>query len=227
MSVSKTIILTSSFLIAVTSSATYGAGSNKVAKVVTPDMIGADLAYLEKFTGPAKNTYDGGKKGEIFKNYVVDGCNINVNITNNKINNIGIGGLSKKCSFDLNKFIPMDFPPLHNLTFGKFDAIVSDGEITADCLGICGNAADPSVFYEWAAPHVYNWYEVQLISGGDEGVSTWEDAMRKGEGEDWIIERKYDCNREKYNKIAKKALKNAEVGAIQIGFGIIRNDCKP
>lgn len=219
-------------LVALIGNSAIGAPSSRIQKIFDPEMIGADVAYLEKITGPAKNTYDGAEKGDKSKIYKVDGCEVEVMISKNSINNIGIN-LNQKCTFDLKKFLPNigKAPALHLMTFGQFDALTGGGEFTADCLLACGNAANPVVYEEWQASRADGSYQVQLGVAQVDGpvltaASYWKDAMIKGEGEDWIIDMQFDCNRAKYNSVAQKAFKNVRIGSIRIGFGIFGDGCK-
>ena len=108
----------------------------KLGSVFNSEMVGANILYLEKYTGPARNTYESDNK--INNTYKVDNCEIDVVISNKTVNSISLSKLSNKCTFDLNKFIPniSRRKPLlaHNVTFGLIDDYFGDGKYSATCL---------------------------------------------------------------------------------------------
>ena len=201
-------------------------------RIFNREMIGATLSYLEKITGPAKysSSY---KKNEINNTYEISGCSVDVRVFNGSIMSLGLNQLSQKCTFNLNKFFPnSDFeklPRIHNMTFGQFDSLIGDGKYTASCLISCGNAVDPVVYEDWEASRAEGGLELQLgvTLASDSAINAsikWEDAMVKGEGEDWVIKQKFACTN-KYNSIAKNEFKNVRVTSAVIGLRLSANDC--
>jgi hypothetical protein len=92
--------------------------NTKLERVFDPEMLGADVAYFEQVTGPARNTYRDGTK--IYK---IGDCEVTAAITGGSITSLGMG-LSPQCTFDLNKFLSNSsdqFPFPHTMTFGKFN----------------------------------------------------------------------------------------------------------
>lgn len=82
--------------------ATTSAGAqSRLDAVFEPDVLGADRAYLEKFTGVARNTdtYDNSKI------YKVDGCEVTAyfDTKNDTVKALRIE-LSQKCTFNLNAY---------------------------------------------------------------------------------------------------------------------------
>lgn len=210
--------------------------SSLISKIFNFEMLGVNLAYLEKMTGPAMNTYDGRKKGDITNIYKIDNCEISVGISKGVVRSLGIGYLSPECTFDPNLFLTVkgfdkELPMAHEMTFGQFDADHTDGKYTATCLSNCGNASASEKFYEeWQGPHAYSYLEVRIgveISNNDviSASNKWEDAMVKGEGEDWVMDTKFRCNH-KYDHIAKEAFKNIKITSITIGYDVVHDDCK-
>jgi hypothetical protein len=199
---------------------------NSLARVFVPEMLNANLPYFERVTGPARNTY-----GNI-NTYLVDGCEVTATIANGSVRALSVG-LSPKCTFDLNQFVHASsgkFPPPHTMTFGQFDALIGGGQFMASCLTLCGNAADPSVYEHWRGSHADGYLEVmpEIVLATDialDASKIWEDAMIKGEGENWVIETKFNCGFTKYDEIAHNAFKNVRITAITVGYEIAPQVC--
>lgn len=194
--------------------------SENLNKIFDPEMIGANLAYLEKITGPARNTYNHREKVKT-NIYKIDDCEVTADISDEKIDALGIEKLSSKCTFNLKSFLPnldhQKLPPLYDMTFGQFDTITGNVKYTAGCLMDCGNLADPVVYGNWEGSHADLFFELQLTGPG--GGGEWTDAMVKGEGEDWVREGKYNCS-DKYNDMARKQNKDTKITSAIIGFGL-------
>lgn len=203
-----------------------------ISKVFNPEMLGANLPYFEKVAGPARNTFSY-KENEQTNTYNIDGCDITVNASNGVVQSLGIEHLTPECTFDLNPFLPNvgngKLPMPHKMTFGQFDAFTDSGQYTADCLISCGNAADPVVYENWEGSRADGNIELQLgvVLVADSAINasnSWESAMVKTEGEDWVIDTKFNCTH-KYNNIAKQAFKDVNITSVKIGFGLSDTDC--
>lgn len=232
MSASQKLITSTMLTLSILSNNAFA--GNKLDKIFNAEMIGANLPYLEKITGPAKNTfsYEKNQKTNIYK---VESCEITVRVSNETVQSLGLKNLSKKCTFNINNIMPNfgdgKLPPLHNMTFGQFDIFIGDGKYTADCLMSCGNAADPVAYGNWQASRASGGFDIELgvvlvSDSGTDALDKWRDAMIKDEGEDWVIDTKFNCS-DKYNSIAQKAFKNVKITSATIGFGLAVNDCKP
>ena len=203
----------------------------KLSKIFDPEMIGANLSYFEKISGPARNT-DSYSKGEKTNVYKIEGCEVTIQVSNEKIQSLSLDALGPKCSFKMNKFLPntVGLPPLHSMTFGQFDSVTGGGQYGADCLVGCGAATEPYAYEVWQASAADNGYEVQVgvtLSGvAWDAANKWQDAMLKSQSEDWLIDRKFVCNK-KYNPIAQKAFKDVRITSAKIGVGLIEPACKP
>lgn len=203
----------------------------KLNKIFDPEMIGANLPYFEKISGPARNTFSY-SKGEKTNVYKVEGCEVTVQVSNGSIQSLGLDSLGPKCSFSLNKFLPntVGLPPLHQMTFGQFDSATGGGQYGADCLVGCGAAKEPDAYEVWRASAADNGYEVQVgvaLSGlAWDAARTWLDTMLKSQSEDWVVDRKFVCNK-KYNPLAQKSFKDVKITSAKIGIGLIELACKP
>lgn len=197
------------------------AGS-KLDNIFDPEMIGANSSYLEKYTGPARNTYK--HNDEIHSTYKVDGCEVKVIIQNKTVSSIGLPNLSSKCTFDLSKFLPNISKKLlsaNTLTFGLIDGYFGGGKYGASCLLSCGNAADPDAYLEVDASRADGGYHITigviLAGAALDASNKWQDVMIKNEGEDWVINTEFNGTK-KYDAIASKVFKNIKINSISIGY---------
>ena len=191
--------------------------------IFNSEMIGANVSYFEKYTGPARNTYKSGN--DINNTYKVDNCEVSVVINNKLVKSIGLNRLSKKCTFDLNTFTPNigRGRPLfvHNTTFGLFENYFGGGKYGATCLLSCGNAADPEVYLDVDASRADGGYHITVgvtLAGNDalDASNKWEKVMVKNEGEDWVMDTKFN-ETNKYNAAASRAFSNVKITSIIIG----------
>ena len=227
MSKSQLLAIASTVILLTVSDTASAAKPVKLAQVFDPEMINADVAYFERVTGPARNTY-----GDT-KIYKVGGCEVTATVAAGSVRSVRID-LSPKCTFNINKFLPNfsgKFPPTHTLTFGKFDSLTGgNGQFYADCLAQCGNAADPVIYVHWYGSRADLVLEVMLevvqVSGPAlSAADTWQAAMGKAEDEDWIIDAKFNCTR-KYDAIAHQAFRDVTITAITIGYDIQAPRCE-
>lgn len=222
-------LLTTGIIFAALTSSISEAGKREhLARVFSPDMLSADLPYFEQVTGPARNT-----RGNT-KIYLLDGCEVAATVINGSVHTLRVE-LSSKCTFDLNKFLQASlgrFPPPHKMTFGQFDALTNGGgRFMADCLVSCGNAADPVIYEYRSGSHADLYLDVMLEAvQAEDGVlaaaNMWQDSMKNGEGENWVLETKFNCKQTKYDEVAHKVFKNAKITAITVGYAIETPMCQ-
>lgn len=190
------------------------ANSSKIEQVFSYDMIGLDVAYLESIIGIARQTDTHFKT----KRYIVDGCPLEVGYNEQSIQSLSVK-LSDKCRFNMKDIIHFNETiPSDKVLFGM------TGPVTyyADCLMLCGNAYDPSVHELYQGSRAENFRELLLSSISDsyEARSKWTDAMIAKEGEDWVMESRFNCDPQKYNHIAENALKGEKVDRVTIGYNL-------
>ncbi len=203
------------------------AADNRVARIFDPEMIGANLAYFEQVAGPARNSYS---DTNIYK---VDGCEITARVSKGTIAWLRMD-VSPSCSFNLTPFVPSldaELPPVHQLTFGGFDeATRNSGRYMADCLTQCGNAADPVVQELWQGSRAEMGLEIMLEAAQVEGpalaaADTWQQAMEKAEGTEWVSQARFNCGPNKYDAIAREAFRNVTISSISIGYKLLVPEC--
>lgn len=190
-----------------------------VGGIVLPNTLGAEVKWLESLVGPAFRVDIEGEHNT----YLVGECELGVQIAGGKIVGYDMA-VSEACSFDLSKFMTNSPPPpLAELTFGSFDAAIGNNLVTyqADCLKSCGNAANPVLYATWEGGRADNMITVvlgaeQVADDAVEAGYAWEQAIEKAEGEDYVIETKFNCDG-KYNDQARTLMKDVKPTWIAVG----------
>jgi hypothetical protein len=195
-----------------------------VAEVFNGDMLGTDLRYFESEAGIARES-----AGDQHT-YKVEGCEITATAVGGKISALRME-LSPKCQADLKTFIGDSFSPAASkpLTFGNFQETAGDISFYADCLTMCGNAADPSVYALWDGPHAANFrqvlLEVVLVSDQAlEASNQWQASMTKVKGEDFVTDTRFNCERT-FDAPAQQSFQAVQVTAITIGSELTTPGC--
>lgn len=186
MSIKSKITTILSYIALTIMSVDVALAEDKLSKIFVPDMLGADLAYLEQLTSVAKST----DSYSYTKEYKVEGCSVEIGYgPDNTITSLGLT-VSANCTFNLAPFFgEQGNNPVNQLTFGQLDVSFYD-----DCLYLCGNAIEPSVYEHWEGPRAYNFLEILVSSVEAKDACEWADAMMKKEGEDWLMEGKFNCD---------------------------------
>lgn len=129
--------------------------------------------------------------------------------------------LSQGCSVRLYRVLEQELN-LSGATFGQLQSRLDDGAISADCLRLCGNAYDPSVHQTWALDALDNPMElrasVKLVDGPALDASdVWEAGIEEGEGEDYLIDGAYNCDR-RYQSLGRLAFRDVPITRIELGY---------
>jgi len=197
---------------------------SRVDRVVSADMLKAQVPYLEKVIGPAKYV-----NGDV-RTYEVSGCTVDVHVSNNAVRAFEMY-VTPRCSPDMNRFLggPRRWPPLLGMTFGQFTGIENGEGIAlkrmfATCLGLCGNAADPIVYQLYEGPHVEGYLEVALESviaypPSIEASERWEKVMPGGQGEHYIWNHQFNCD-PNVDDAGIAAFKDVKIDRIAIGYDL-------
>ncbi|EGH98981.1 MULTISPECIES: hypothetical protein [Pseudomonas syringae group] len=195
-----------------------------VAEVFTGEMLGKNQRYFESIAGIPRES--NGNNHE----FMVQGCNITASIDAGKVTSLRLE-VTPKCQADLNSFISTYAPaPGKPLTIGSFDDSSGGGlRYSADCLTMCGNSHDPSVYALWEGPHAVNWMQVllEVTLSSDEAIAasdTWRSEIQKAKGEDFVVDTAFNCKPE-FEASAKKAFEKVAVTAVTIGTGLVSPGC--
>lgn len=196
-----------------------------VAEVFNGDMLGTNQRYFESIAGiPRESAGDD-------HTFRIQGCTLTATISNGSVTAMRLE-LAPSCQADLTSFIG-DFAPAPGqpLTFGAFEQAAGSAlSYSADCLTMCGNAYDPSVYAAWEGPRVVGFMEVRLeaLQVGDAAIdaaSAWSEQMTKTMGEDWVIDGRFNCDT-RFDQTASQLFQNVPVTAVSIGTGLPGNHCE-
>ena len=195
--------------------------STTIENIFVPDMIHAQVAYLEHLTGPAWRV------DQNVRQYKVAGCVVTVIEKHEVIQSLGLE-LNERCTFDLNPFLQSHLPSANRLTFGAFDQ-EEDGRFYADCLSMCGNSTDPIVYEHFLGPHAMDFIEVNLKVAlvDDQAIAAsnvWEKALESSKGLGFIYSGKFNCTAA-FDGLVHRAFAKVKVTAITIGYGLDTPSC--
>lgn len=197
----------------------------KLDDIFTSDMLGAQVAYLETLTGVAW------QMDAADRTYKVAGCVVTARTDKGAVKSLKLA-LTSRCTFDPNKMLSgWKLPSANKITFGSFGTMTgSQGRFYADCLGTtCGNSYVPAVYYHYEGGHAENWVQVNLEVGllddaPIDASSTWEDAMEKKFGLDYVQSGKFNCDAS-LNAVAVQAFAPVKITAIEIGSDLTTPTC--
>lgn len=201
-----------------------GAQAATVKEVFNGEMLGTNQRYFESIAGIPRQSYG---DSHVFR---VQGCDITATINNGAVASLSME-LGGQCQANLGTFIGDYAPPAgQTLTPGAFEESSGGGlSYLADCLSLCGNAADPSVYALWEGPRAAGFMEVMLevvLVDGDalDAASLWQDHMTKAAGEDFVMDTRFNCDR-RFDAEAHQAFKDVKVTAVTIGHGLSTPRC--
>lgn len=187
------------------------------------NLLGLQIAYVEARTGPAREVF------EDLRVYEVDGCDITLTAKDSEVKGVRVP-MTPACSTAarsllLSRGIPATMP----LTFGAYAAAVGGAKFGADCLYLCGNAADPTVFMIGGGSHADGWVmtraiAVQVDDATLKAADTIEDAVRLGSGEDYLLSTRFNCD-PTYDAVALSALRDVAIGEIEVGYDLNADFC--
>ena len=162
------------------------------AKIFTPDILGANVAYLETITGPAFRTEGSDRT------YKVGDCQVIVGVAKGKIVNIGVDGVSPHCAFPIAQYFAQGYDkPVPALpTFGDIKDGLG-GHYSATCLTLCGNATAPLVSLTYAGSHADNFnglYAAIPITGGAalDAYADWGAKLTAKYGQAYVENGEYE-----------------------------------
>jgi hypothetical protein len=194
------------------------APSAKLSQIFTPDMLGANLAFVETITGPAFKT-----EGDD-RIYKVDGCTVVIGSTKGKIDNLGVEGYSPRCSFNIGQYFAegYQYPVPTFPTFGDIKRGLG-GDYSADCLVDCGNAADPVVSLSYEGSHADNFNELVAEASPDAdpmlgAYMDWSQKLVAQFGEQAVVDNNLQDN---LDAVASKDFGPIHPTTIRVGQNLI------
>jgi hypothetical protein len=199
------------------------------------DTLNSSREYIEHMTGPAKYTADSaGASALSVRTYVISNCVVEIGYKDDKVSFLGLKGITQACAFPLARFIPhlptVHLPPLAELTFGAFERDVGAGidpnRYVVECLGDCGNSADPSVALLHTGAHVDQFIDIIIEEdypyadkNSGQALSRLGDVIIKQESRDYGVEGRITCDR-RYQALEKELFKAARVKNVYVGMDL-------
>ncbi|NAR53859.1 hypothetical protein GPS59_07525 [Acinetobacter haemolyticus] len=206
---------------------------NDLNKIFKSDLLGANLNYLEKITGPAFKTYE--LKNDIYRNiYIVDNCRVMVNFKEKTIKAIGLERIDEKCTFDLNEFMSWEdykYSNLNDINFGEISGKLG-GSYYLDCISGCAASHDPTLYLHWTGGRAHrNWMEVLLEKKilDDKTYNNFfnvKNKLKAGHNNEWIMDGLYNCSGFSYTfqDMMEKNFNNEKIESILVGYDIFPED---
>ncbi|WP_423680207.1 hypothetical protein [Undibacterium sp. WLHG33] len=199
--------------------------------IVQSKTLGMTVQYLETLAGPAKYIEDGNSS----RTYEIDGCVIKVILGRDgqqRIEALAVT-MSSTCKAKAGGFFPDDTKQilLSDLTISKItDLLSSHPDFSANCIMDCGNAYDPSVYASWTAAHHLDFLEVTagilLVSDTSiQAAQKWAQSMAENEGEEWVINNRFNCDQGKYQNSAINLFSDIKPTSITFGKSATKPEC--
>ncbi|MEN5168057.1 hypothetical protein ABE444_00665 [Brevundimonas pondensis] len=177
-------------------------------------MLGVQVAYLESKLGPARTVQD--KE----RTYEIGDCTVRVSAEGGEVVGYAVP-MTPACSTQaLATLKDYDLPQKINLTMGEFAAARGNADFKADCLTLCGNAADPWVYLESAGPRASPGIRASAVMVSDATIDASfriRDAIKAAKGEDYVIDTTFNCSAD-FDQMAVRELKNVRIDEIEVGY---------
>lgn len=143
--------------------------------------------------------------------YKVNGCAIDVEVkadAHKTITALSMAPSAACQSAQLSEvFKEQKRPNWVNLTFGQLTSVLGAAHYTADCLTLCGNAYNPSVYASWGQLSA----EVMLVDDASIDASiNWGKAITQKYDQDYVIDNRFNCTKE-FDALAAQEFKNVKV----------------
>ncbi|QIL74149.1 hypothetical protein G7048_27105 (plasmid) [Diaphorobacter sp. HDW4B] len=186
------------------------------------EAIGLNLEYVVRVSGQAMRI-EGNQQ-----QFDLQGCKFVLTTDDAKQSILGVQlELSRECPVDVGPILNADKPirPAE-LTFGMAEQYFRPGNYLSDCLSMCGNSYDPSIFWaaEGSRADGFGTVVLSVPITGDAVVnaaSRWRDAMEKSESEDWIVvQTGFNCAPEKYRDVAVREFSGMHPAYLSFGHSV-------
>lgn len=193
------------------------------AALFVPETLGVQVAYLEKNVGPAWKVQGNDRL------YKIGACVLTLTTHKGQVTAMTMD-VSAQCNPNLQAFVGSAQPvKAFPQTFGSLQKFMGDGEYAADCLELCGNAADPNLYMISRGYHANNFIDVQFTSVLVDNASidasmAWADALKKQHGEDYVVDTKFNCDASK-DAQAIRYLASAKVTQVTVGRDLDPTRC--
>lgn len=177
-------------------------------------MMGVQIAYLESKLGPARTVQDRERT------YEIGGCTVRISAESGEVVGYAVP-MTQACSTQaLATLKTYDLPQKITLTMGEFAAARGNADFKADCLTMCGNAADPWVYLESAGPRVSPGIRASAVMVSDATIDASfriRDAIKAARGEDYVIDTGFNCSSE-FDQMAVRELEKVRIDEVEVGY---------
>jgi len=176
--------------------------------------MGVQVAYLESKLGPARTVQDKDRT------YEIGGCTVRIRAEGGEVVGYAVP-MTPACSAQaLAVLKDYDLPQKMDLTMGEFAAARGNVDFKADCLTLCGNAANPWLYLESAGPRVSPGVRASAVMVSDPTIDAAfriRDAIKAAKGEDYVIDTTFNCSAE-FDQMAVRELKTVRIDEIEVGY---------
>jgi len=158
----------------------------------------------------------------------VSGCVVNVVAESGAVRSLGLE-LSDRCTFDPGLFLGITLPSANKMTFGDLDRAWGGGRFYADCLYLCGNASDPSVYDHFDGPHSAGFIQVNLEAAlvSDTSIAAsekWRAIIQAARGDDFVMKNEFNCTAS-FDQSAHSVFRNIKLSALTVGYDLELPSC--
>lgn len=182
--------------------------------VLIDQMMGVQVAYLESKLGPARTVIGP------TRTYEIGACTVEVRTDGSEIVGYVVPMIPACSAQALAALKTYDLPEKIDLTMGEFADARQNADFKADCLSLCGNAADPWVYLESAGPRVSPGVRAEAVMVSDATIDASfriRDAITAAKGEDYVVDLGFNCTSD-FDALAVQELKNVRIDQIAVGY---------
>lgn len=197
-------------------------GAAGLSRIVNPDMLGVQVAYLESITGPARRVHQAFRAQGQDREYRIGGCEVTALVRGGEVAAYRVP-LSRTCTFDLRRFPNVQTPvPVHQATFGMIADQFSASRFLPACLSGCGNAADPTFGLYGEGSRAQSSIEIVVSATyNNEQVGRAAEALRQSASrlvsDDDITMGRFSCHPQ-YDRLAQRHFQGVRIHEITIGY---------
>lgn len=196
-----------------TQSASTVASATAVPDIDFAEIVGLQIPFLESKLGPAR-TASGNEKS-----YRINGCDFSIIAANGAVQSVMVPN-TDACALPRDQLLRSQNIQAGNLTFGAFTKARRLSAFYSDCIYMCGNSVDPTVYLVSGGSHADIWIEVMvgvsLVSGPALDAADRIESAMKVEGDDYLLDTRFNCDH-KFDDVAAKALAQVRVDTIEVG----------
>ncbi|MBN8551445.1 MAG: hypothetical protein J0L52_00950 [Caulobacterales bacterium] len=175
---------------------------------------GAQVNWIEAQIGPARTVVAGERE------YDIGDCTVRMQAEDEVVTGYAVPMSAACASLVLPVLAHYGLPETVEMTFGQFAQARTNPAFRADCLHLCGNAADPWVYLESPGPRVTPGIRASapLVDGDIIDASfDLRDRMRAEHGDDYVIDGRFNCD-EAWSAAGRETLAPFRIQEIEVGY---------